>query len=233
VPRSSEQRQPILSLDSATYAFQVRSTRAARPDDTPLMVDLDGEEDAPSDSVEIALDATASDEAPQAVAPSCSRYRSLSRGWAWALLVQLVLTMGWFGWSNFGHHLPSLKPVAKQHRDSELYLSIIERVRAGQPYYDAAGAELRAREFPRRPMFNWRQPTYALVLSHLAEVVADADLGHLDGGDAGADAALAGRRLGTVADAGRRHPARRRAHVRDEPLLLPRGVGRQPHHPRR
>ncbi|HWE28394.1 MAG TPA: hypothetical protein VHB97_10350, partial [Polyangia bacterium] len=34
-------------------------------------------------------------------------------------------------------------------------------------YYDAVGTELRARHYPTRPMFNWRQPTYAWVLATL------------------------------------------------------------------
>jgi hypothetical protein len=51
--------------------------------------------------------------------------------------------------------------------DTALYKAIVARVRAGEGYYDAAGAELRARNYPVRPVFNWRQPTYAWFLARL------------------------------------------------------------------
>jgi hypothetical protein len=51
--------------------------------------------------------------------------------------------------------------------DTALYKAVVGRVRAGEGYYDAAGAELRARNYPVRPAFNWRQPTYAWLLSRL------------------------------------------------------------------
>jgi hypothetical protein len=51
--------------------------------------------------------------------------------------------------------------------DTALYKAVVARVRAGQGYYEAAGAELRARHYPVRPVFNWRQPTYAWLLSSL------------------------------------------------------------------
>jgi hypothetical protein len=186
VSRPAEQRQPILSLDSATYAFQVRSSRSSRPDDTPLMLDL--EQPDPIVEPHVDLDATPPDdsdagagdgESAADVALATSRYRGLPRRSAWALLAALVATMGWFVWCNGLHGAPQLQTVAKEHRDSELYRSIVERVRAGEPYYEAAGAELRARGYPRRPMFNWRQPTYAWLLAHLPKSAPTPILGLL------------------------------------------------------
>jgi hypothetical protein len=179
VSRPAPQRQPILSLDSATYAFQVRSARS-RPDDTPLMVELDDEPQSVEVDPSVDLTATAetaNDDEGDADEDeglsdaeyelANSRFRSLPGRTAWAILAALVATMAWFVWSNGVHGAPDLKPVAKDRQDAELYRSVVERVRSGQPYYEAAGAELRARGYPRRPMFNWRQPTYALLLAHL------------------------------------------------------------------
>jgi hypothetical protein len=51
--------------------------------------------------------------------------------------------------------------------DTALYKAVVARVRGGEGYYDAVGAELRARNYPVRPVFNWRQPTYAWLLARL------------------------------------------------------------------
>jgi hypothetical protein len=64
--------------------------------------------------------------------------------------------------------------------DVELYRAIVGRVRAGEGYYDAVGAELRGRHYPVRPAFNWRQPTYARFLAALpSPLVASGLLGGL------------------------------------------------------
>ena len=167
--RPSEHRQPI-GLHSATYAFQVRSARAPRPDDTPLMVDLADEQ---SDSDDGPIDGSADDDAAlnytvveRATEPS-SRYRALSRRAAATLLAALLALMACFGWLSGLRDQPTLKAAPKEQRDSELYKAIVERVRSGEHYYDAVGTELRARKYPTRPMFNWRQPTYAFVLANL------------------------------------------------------------------
>ena len=42
--------------------------------------------------------------------------------------------------------------------DVELYNAEVQRIQAGQSYYDAAAAELRQRGYPTRSVFNWRMP---------------------------------------------------------------------------
>ena len=51
--------------------------------------------------------------------------------------------------------------------DFALYERVVERVRGGEGYYDAAGQELRSRGFPTRSAFNWRPPTYAWFLGRV------------------------------------------------------------------
>lgn len=47
--------------------------------------------------------------------------------------------------------------------DVALYRAIVERVRAGEGYYDAAGSELRGRGYGLRSPLNWRMPTLAYL----------------------------------------------------------------------
>lgn len=57
--------------------------------------------------------------------------------------------------------------------DFELYRAIVNRVQAGDGYYDAAAAELRTPRppeglpYPTRSVFNWRPPTLAVLLGTL------------------------------------------------------------------
>src|SRR5258708_5422423 len=42
--------------------------------------------------------------------------------------------------------------------DIELYRAEVDRIHAGESYYDTIAAELRARGYPTRSVFNWRMP---------------------------------------------------------------------------
>lgn len=96
-----------------------------------------------------------------------SRFASLSRRHALVVLGALLLLFAWF---FYGTTMPSSVRIAAkpgQKTDVDLYKAIIGRVHDGQNYYDAVGTELRARNYPVKPIFNWRQPTYAFLLAHL------------------------------------------------------------------
>lgn len=56
--------------------------------------------------------------------------------------------------------------------DASLYRAVIGRLREGEPYYDALGAELRARSFPRRPIFHWRTPAHLELVAALGDGAA-------------------------------------------------------------
>jgi hypothetical protein len=99
-----------------------------------------------------------------------TRYAALTRGRAAAVVVAWLVATAWFlaGARRAGPEPAGLaQPGARLGGDVELYKAIVARMRAGQGYYDAAGAELRARDYPVRPVFNWRQPTYAWLLARL------------------------------------------------------------------
>jgi hypothetical protein len=93
-------------------------------------------------------------------------YRNLPR-WQAALVLALILAA--VVWFQLGARAAVIEhpPVDPEQTDSAMYSTIVERVRAGEGYYDVVGDELRRRNYPVRPMFNWRQPTYAWLLSRL------------------------------------------------------------------
>jgi hypothetical protein len=85
------------------------------------------------------------------------------------LTILLVATVGCL-WAALSPKPTSGLPEA-DGSDLRVYRRIIERVHAGEDYYDAAGSELRAGGYPTGAMFNWRTPTYAWVLGMLPALV--------------------------------------------------------------
>jgi hypothetical protein len=64
--------------------------------------------------------------------------------------------------------------------DVGLYRAEVDRIRAGQSYYDAAAAELRERGYPTRSIFNWRTPLPVWLIGVLPDVaLSNAILGLL------------------------------------------------------
>lgn len=63
------------------------------------------------------------------------------------------------------------RPVGPTGSDVDLYRAIVDRVHSGQGYYSAQRAELVARGYPTRSMFNWRMPVPLIVLGHLPHPV--------------------------------------------------------------
>jgi hypothetical protein len=58
------------------------------------------------------------------------------------------------------------KPL-KRPGDIALYHAIVDRIHAGENYYDAAAAELPERGFPTKSVFNWRTPLPLWLLGAL------------------------------------------------------------------
>lgn len=55
----------------------------------------------------------------------------------------------------------------KAGEDLRCYRRIIERIHAGESYYEAAASELRTRGYPTSSVFNWRLPTLAWFMGQL------------------------------------------------------------------
>ena len=65
---------------------------------------------------------------------------------------------------------PRLPP--KGEGDAFLHLITIERIRAGDPYYQAVGQELRRGRYPATQVFNWRTPAHFLMVATLSVAAA-------------------------------------------------------------
>ncbi len=90
-------------------------------------------------------------------------------------LLALVLTMG------YGLLLPD-PPLGDDNRqaavaaidrgDVALYRALVQRMSAGEGYYEAAGDEQHQRGYATKPFLTWRLPTAAWIISRLGEVWA-------------------------------------------------------------
>lgn len=101
-----------------------------------------------------------------------TEYAELSRGSA-----RLVLCA--FGAAVLACVFVTLSPwrsgyadaTERRPSDVQLYAAEVERIHAGEGYYDAAGSELRERGYPTRSVFNWRTPLPMWLLGHLPNPV--------------------------------------------------------------
>lgn len=62
-------------------------------------------------------------------------------------------------------------PTRDTNGDIVLYRAIVDRVHAGDGYYEALGGELRARNYPTASVFNWRMPLPLWLIGRLPEIV--------------------------------------------------------------
>jgi len=98
-----------------------------------------------------------------------TRYAALSRRGALGVGALLLALAAWLvhGALASGPASPAVAVGPPRQPDVVLFRAVVERVRAGESYYDADAAELRRLSFPMGSVFNWRQPTYAWVLAAL------------------------------------------------------------------
>jgi hypothetical protein len=111
---------------------------------------------------------------PFSAAPGCCQtgYARLSAGQARAVLalwlLAALLCVG-----------VTLSPLARGYAgvvrpgpgDVELYRAEVERMQAGEGYYQAAAAELHERGYPTRSIFNWRTPLPMWLIGHVPRPV--------------------------------------------------------------
>lgn len=98
-----------------------------------------------------------------------TRFASWSRPQALALLAVTAGLSLWCLLLALMQQTLSTPGAGQKSNDRALYHAIVERVRAGEEYYDAAGTELRARRYPTGSLFNWRTPLYAWVIGKAPE----------------------------------------------------------------
>jgi hypothetical protein len=87
-----------------------------------------------------------------------TRLAGLSRNWAIAILVALVLAVLCLGLVALCH--PDAPKVATKGSDQQMYADVVEALRHGQNYYDALRAGLTAGHYGMKSVFNWRTPFF-------------------------------------------------------------------------
>ncbi|MGH7023761.1 MAG: hypothetical protein ACREEB_09240 [Caulobacteraceae bacterium] len=94
--------------------------------------------------------------------PADDRFAALPRPAAIAILAALLISTALGLWSptSVARRAPKGVPT-----DVFLYRAVVQRVRAGEPYEEAAVTEQRARHYPLKPFVVVRPPTLAVLLS--------------------------------------------------------------------
>jgi hypothetical protein len=83
-------------------------------------------------------------------------------------LAVATLTVAALAWSLTAASSKNAGPIYTNTGDMPLFRSILDRVRTGEDYYDAAYQEMRSRNYPTGSMFNWRSPAlYSWLLGSL------------------------------------------------------------------
>jgi hypothetical protein len=96
---------------------------------------------------------------------SATRYQRLNR--RQALLVLAILSVAVAGCLSVSAGPPTKLSRGTGQADVALFSAVAERLHSGQPYYEAMGGELRARNYPTSSVFNWRTPLYLELIAHL------------------------------------------------------------------
>ncbi|MFH1311999.1 MAG: hypothetical protein ABIJ00_02120, partial [Candidatus Eisenbacteria bacterium] len=83
------------------------------------------------------------------------------------LIVLVVMAIVIYGLIVYHPTPPTVDEEKAGGEDLRCYRSIVERIRAGEGYYEAAGDELRTRGYDTHSVFNWRLPSLAWLLAGL------------------------------------------------------------------
>ncbi len=90
-----------------------------------------------------------------------TRFSGISR---YAVVLLAIALFATIGYGVLAKHPPPLKGKGE---DLKCYHAIIDRMRLGEAYYEAAGYELRGRGYATASVFNWRLPTLAWLMALL------------------------------------------------------------------
>lgn len=110
-----------------------------------------------------------------------SRFADSTRGQALAVVLLTLAAAGGGLWVALSQEtLPlSAKPQAADETgsrpqadtDALFYRHVVDRVRAGESYYDAVAAEFKEWNYQPTSLFNWRTPLYAWVIALMSQPV--------------------------------------------------------------
>jgi hypothetical protein len=98
-----------------------------------------------------------------------TRYADLTRLQAGGVIAFFFIFLAWLLLAAFSTGPVSTIPE-RGGSDLQLYRNIVQRVHAGESYYDVAGQELRAGGYPTASPLNWRPPIYAWIIGSLPAI---------------------------------------------------------------
>ena len=99
--------------------------------------------------------------------PENTRYSNLPRSTSGMTAIVIVALIVW-GLSSFASDDHAVQSSGGE--DLRCYQSIVDRIRAGEGYYQAAYSELSSRGYPTGSIFNWRLPLLCWTFGHLPDL---------------------------------------------------------------
>ena len=88
-----------------------------------------------------------------------------------AIVLLAVLTLMAWGVATVRGGAPEPTNTTQQS-DGGTYQKVVIRLQAGEQYYEALGAELRAGGYPTKSVFNWRTPLHLTAVAALGEAAS-------------------------------------------------------------
>jgi hypothetical protein len=109
---------------------------------------------------------------PHGIIGPATRYARLSHRASIGVLTATLVGIGWCLWISTTQQTGQLTPPAdEKKRDALVFRSVVDRVHAGESYYDAWGSEVRSLGYPTRSVFNWRLPMFAWLSGKLPSFI--------------------------------------------------------------
>ena len=107
---------------------------------------------------------------------SSTRFSTLGTRGSLAVALSFLAVAAWFLVVTLQTRSdPLIEPLTTRN-DIEHYQAIVDRLKAGEDYYVALGSELRARNYPTMPVFNWRTPLHLMSMAVLPSFIIQAAL---------------------------------------------------------
>lgn len=94
-----------------------------------------------------------------------TRFSVVSKKQAGFIVVGVCLLIV-YGLISLTQAFPIRQQEETDGEDARMYSHVIDRIHAGENYYQIVGEELRSRGYASRPFFNWRLPTIAWTIGH-------------------------------------------------------------------
>ena len=86
------------------------------------------------------------------------------------ILIAMVFAAGLIVYGVLTFNLANFQQIERGGEDLRCYYAIVERIHAGEGYYQATQKELQSRGYTTSSVFNWRMPFLAMLLGQLPTI---------------------------------------------------------------